>query len=352
MKRVLADLKYYNANPANRSTDDCVKRALSFAFSMNYDDVTRELHKIAKEIGSSRWNTTLVVDEFLNRRGLHLSRTSEGLTVSEFSESHPGIWVLLTGSKSQSVKGFSTHMVCVMDGDIYDSWDSSDEYVVQVCNIPNGKKGLIDITYDDVEDEVGDYIENYLTYLQKKCPDGMKLSFDQFDKEDGRVNRYTHEYRIICEFGHVKIPYGSKYWGSRYADFYLISKVNPRLSIEDNIDQLNKRCKQRIYDWVYAIRKDILDAEKSEEVEFNPHYKGSKKDLMRFPDWSIPLIREFNDFGSNLNRDRYELYMDPLEDDPRKDSIGTVWLRAETLRELKQDLEYYRKTYSRVDYDY
>jgi hypothetical protein len=44
--------------------------------------------------------------------------------------------------------------------------------------------------------------------------------------------------------------------------------------------------------------------------------------------------------------------MDALDDDPRKSEAPTVYFRADSLRELKQQLASYKSNFSRLEYDY
>ena len=110
----------YNANPLNRRTDDCVKRALSTALGYTWDRVHIELSvltlvKAGIETENEIWA------EYLERKGFERFQIPDTCpfcyTIRDFCEDNPdGVFVLGTG----------THVVCVIDGDYYDTWDSGD----------------------------------------------------------------------------------------------------------------------------------------------------------------------------------------------------------------------------------
>ena len=56
MKILAAILKRYNANTRDSNVGDCVKRSLSVAFRTDYDEVSRELNRIKRDIGGIVFN--------------------------------------------------------------------------------------------------------------------------------------------------------------------------------------------------------------------------------------------------------------------------------------------------------
>ena len=73
---------------------------------------------------------------------------------------------------------------------------------------------------------------------------------------------------------------------------------------------------------------------------------------MKFPEWCRKYITDFWDYGPSEQFDRYYLELEALPDDPRGKRDNRVRFRADTLRELRLDLEAYREDFSRLDYDY
>lgn len=108
--------KKYNPNPQGSYVGDCVIRAISTATGMSWDRVYAELAVqgfMMADMPSSNhvWST------YLGTLGFRCSVIS-GYTVKTFAEDYPsGVYILATGS----------HVVAVIDGDYYDTWDSGGE---------------------------------------------------------------------------------------------------------------------------------------------------------------------------------------------------------------------------------
>lgn len=110
----------YNPNPVGRYVGDCSVRAIAAALNMDWDDAHELLSYNAKMMGDmpnsdSVWGATLRQNGF--RRKAIPNSCPDCYTAEDFAKDHPtGIYVL----------GFGGHVSVVIDGDIYDSWDSSD----------------------------------------------------------------------------------------------------------------------------------------------------------------------------------------------------------------------------------
>ena len=57
-----AELTKYNANNRGTSTQDCVKRALSFAFNIPYIKISQELNAKMKELRADSYKTSRVYE--------------------------------------------------------------------------------------------------------------------------------------------------------------------------------------------------------------------------------------------------------------------------------------------------
>lgn len=115
---------YKNPNPLNCLVGDCVIRAISIltmqSWDKTYDDICEQGHMMCDMPSSNS-----VWDAYLRRLGYrkHLlpDTCPDCYTVREFCEDHPnGRYMLATG----------THVVTVINGDYYDTWDSGDELPV------------------------------------------------------------------------------------------------------------------------------------------------------------------------------------------------------------------------------
>ena len=113
-----------NLNPQHKRKGDCSVRALAAAEDRSWYEIYDELYHIGREMGDME-NSNDVIGQFLRERGYtrySIPNTCPACyTVRDFANDHPeGIYVLGTGS----------HVVAVINGDYYDSWDSGDEVPV------------------------------------------------------------------------------------------------------------------------------------------------------------------------------------------------------------------------------
>ena len=110
--------RYYNPNPSGRIAGDCVIRAISAALGESWQRVYVDLS--VQGYYMSDWgNSDPVWGAYLRSRGFErrsLPNTCPACyTVGDFAADHPsGVYVLGTGS----------HAVAVIDGTVYDSFDS------------------------------------------------------------------------------------------------------------------------------------------------------------------------------------------------------------------------------------
>lgn len=111
----------YNANPFGRRTTDCVIRAISLLTGRSWDIVYLEIAiwgYLFKDMPpvNDLWGSYLRHNGFIQVR--LPDWCPECYTVKEFCKDFPfGKFMLSTGS----------HVVAVIDGDYYDTWDSGDE---------------------------------------------------------------------------------------------------------------------------------------------------------------------------------------------------------------------------------
>lgn len=112
---------YLNLNPHNRRVGDCVIRAIAKAMNMSWEDVAIDLSMMMvteKDIISSNalWGKYLELNGF-ERRSLP-DTCPICYTIEDFAKEHPvGTFIVCTG----------THVVAVVDGMFYDTFDSGQE---------------------------------------------------------------------------------------------------------------------------------------------------------------------------------------------------------------------------------
>ena len=109
----------YNPNPLGKNVDDCAIRAVSKVLDISWDSAYDKLVVFGKSLGDLP-NSNEVIDALLQFNGF--KRYSIPNTcpfcyqARDFCQDNPeGCFVL----------GFGAHMCAVIDGDIYDSQDTS-----------------------------------------------------------------------------------------------------------------------------------------------------------------------------------------------------------------------------------
>ena len=112
---------YYNPNPIGKRVGDCSVRAISKALNMSWDDAYITISECGYQLGDMP-SADYVWGEVLKQHGFtrHIIPNScpNCYTAEMFCQDHPqGVYVL----------GFGNHVCTVVDGNIYDSWDSSNQ---------------------------------------------------------------------------------------------------------------------------------------------------------------------------------------------------------------------------------
>lgn len=116
----------YNPNPTGRHVGDCAVRAVAKALGIEWEEAYKLITVNGYAMGDmpssdSVWGAVLRQNGFYKKT---IPNTCpDCYTVKDFCRDNPlGIFVL----------GFGGHVATVVDGDLYDSWDSSMEIPVYV----------------------------------------------------------------------------------------------------------------------------------------------------------------------------------------------------------------------------
>ena len=116
----------FNNNPTGRMVGDCAVRAISKALDIDWENAFAMIAANGYAMGDmpssdSVWGAVLRQNGFY-RQSIPNS-CPECYTAADFARDNPrGVFVL----------GFGGHVATIVDGDIYDSWDSSNEIPVYV----------------------------------------------------------------------------------------------------------------------------------------------------------------------------------------------------------------------------
>ena len=112
---------YFNPNPHGNRVGDCVIRALSKATGKGWEETYIELCLLGYIVGDLP-SSNAVWDNYLKTQGFVRDIVSADCpacyTINDFCKEYSqGVFVIGTGS----------HAVCVIDGQIFDTWNSGDE---------------------------------------------------------------------------------------------------------------------------------------------------------------------------------------------------------------------------------
>lgn len=113
--------KFYNPNPIGVKVGDCAIRAISKALDTDWETAYAMVVSSGYLMGdmpssNAVWGAVLRKNGF--SRSIIPNNCPDCYTATDFCKDHPkGVFVL----------GFGNHVATVVDGDIYDSWDSSNE---------------------------------------------------------------------------------------------------------------------------------------------------------------------------------------------------------------------------------
>lgn len=110
-----------NQNPEGKITGDCVIRAISLAQGISWDEAYLAL-MLAGLSAHDRFDKGYVWIDYLRQQGYHRqtipNTCPDCYTVKDFCRDHQhGTYILGTGS----------HVIAVIDGSYYDTFDSGDE---------------------------------------------------------------------------------------------------------------------------------------------------------------------------------------------------------------------------------
>ena len=299
------------------------------------------------------WNIPIVYRVFIRRHGcISTKRTpiiddntgeiiiGTDTTVEEFSNiCNTGTYLLEVGPKGSSR---SNHLVCVIDGDYYDSWDCSNNIVYNVYTVSADSSPSPSLPgISDIKDELIEFVRSCLDKYNIKMPWATFQLLKPYQPDD-----YTYQQVVRCKLDAVQLEEVG--YGDFYAPTYKYTvKLNPRQDLETNLSKIKEKLRVRLREWAYSVRVDIEADLAACRLETRPDFYGDTRLLLKLPEWCRPLVSSVEDEGERASQysDRYILYMSPLPDDPYHDQSEELRFIARTLTELRNELKLYYENY-------
>ena len=363
MKRKInsAELVKYNANARGNNVGDCVKRSMSLAFGMTYNEISKLLIAKMKQVRADAWNQDRVWTKVMDDLGAKPVKVDwRTTTVDEFCDEKADpskTYVLLCGSPKSTR---STHMVCVKNATIFDSWDCRDWVVYDYYIVPD-KYNTKELT--DIKDKLPSLCETYaapiienqvVSYFHKK---GWPGDFDYKARPRGYAVKFYCTV-LISPYGPLK--------KAREYNFEISLVFTPTMTEQDAIDYIKTTAKTRAYDRMYAIAGQEAKLAEVEEAKARYSEEGlrdldkaflsnqERKFLNSLPGWAIPLVTYVNIFKPGEYYDSYEIKIHPLPDDDRRHWTQKIYFHGYQASDIRDQLDIYKSTYDvpGEDYDY
>ena len=119
-----ATFHFYNANPFGKYTGDCVVRAISVATETDWEEVVLGLATTACLTGYSMCSKE-GFDKYLENHGWVKNPQPRKANGKKYTGKEFGRWAVKNGIDRAVAKIGGHHVVAVIDGKVWDTWDST-----------------------------------------------------------------------------------------------------------------------------------------------------------------------------------------------------------------------------------
>lgn len=348
MKRVVSsEINYYNANSRNKSTIDCVKRSISLAFGISYDRCSSELNRFAKQYPSIyNYHHSIVFGDFIvGKGGKRLYGDFDNLTIDEFADLYD-TGTYLVKCIDPSGKSKASHLVCIIDGEVYDSWDSR-YWMVSTCWIVKSEPTSLLSKTVFTDDNINNIKQTISEYSNSIISKKMNWITFEISDESKLLNDTTYRLKFILTMSKTKFEELGLTGGNiEHKSFILKSNLN--MSVEDNLESIISQLKYNVREYLYKFRKTFEEVEEIRKLntKLNPSFRGDKRLLLKLPEAIHSKVTELLDRRSMWLGDIY-MCMEADKDDPLYQQDPEVSFWCESLKELNNSIQKYLKDYTR-----
>lgn len=331
MKRIISSYIEYNANSNNRHTSDCSIRAISLALKEPYDSVKHDLYTLGRKMGRA-YKEVSTINTYLHSYGYERKEVAELMesyripSVAEFAYQFPTGTFIIACGKSDRI----SHLVTVIDGDIFDSWDSSNYKVIWVWVIEEGESKQLSDEPDisKLADEFSAVLSRFIATYAKKMP-YAEITFRE--KPSSRTAD-----SCVFEIG-LDIQDCHPLYDGTHAVLRLPVKINPRSSLESQMKKVIEFKRVEVREWLYSWKSEI-DQMLKYSIKKNPYFQGNRDLLAKLSESMIPHVT------SALINSPYSPEYEVTIKDYVNNSDGYLLFAEDNVRTLLAALRKYEKT--------
>lgn len=278
------------------------------------------------------------MNDYSNGKLIKMTEYDQHTSVEEFAEAHSdGVYIVLCGKTYNE----ASHMCVVMNGDVYDSWNSLNYIVIRYYLISESHISTHTITPDEMS--------TYTEIAEERVAENLKDISEKYNLGMGALSFATS---VVDSTKFALGLYARTRDGADYdikqVDYYIFS---PRMTSDECIEYVNKHTDELTKKFISAIRKAIKERE--EELEFGDepmaHFNAEGQRLLaKLPAWCrnrVLDLRMERGYWDARNVE-YTVKMKPLPNDPDQ---STVYLRADSLVDLKYIINEYKKSFKRIE---
>lgn len=347
MKINAATLETYNANNRGNNVGDCVKRSMSLAFDIPYYKMGQLLNAKMKELRKPAWNIQSVFEPLIRDLGCKAWKECPNrVTVEDFVDNmaDPAETYLLLVGKTYPR---TSHLVCVRDGRVWDSWDCRNYLVARYYIIADSvsHKALTDIR-DHIEDLCSEYAEPTVNAEIGRQINKYKMSGSVEMRR--RIEGYTIKIYLKLTLEPTDICPKQRLYRMEIA-----LPLEPTMTAEEAITFITKTSKVRVYDRMYAVAGQ--ERKLKEEYEMLAQVgKTNRFDSMwldgretkfynSLPGWAKALVRYVRVTDPGQYHNSYELSIDKLPGDDTHPNSTRYVLYDYDADGIKEQLDRYAK---------
>ena len=329
----------YNANARGKYVGDCVKRAVSLAFNKPYRQVERDLNRVRRECNLTGFSycSPFVFERLIKEYGAgnkQLLPCDCRITLSSFAKGFNGTYLVDCCGRDEDRP---THIVCVTNNSVYDSWDSSEYVVWDYFKVSD--QNLQNTNVVDVANYEG---EKWVNLLVGKVTKGISKCMIPCTL-DKRYYLARNNSVVVS----VRINPKTKYLQPVTVNCYV--SVSPFQSYKTFEQELTKEIENKAYTRTLAVRNDAKQVMKylsscTDDYVSSNWYRSvvvlgdgnSLRAYRSLPAWIKPLVVEFR-------HSTWTGYYVKLKSLPRYERC-TIEFRADNKRSLDVMINTYKDT--------